>query len=255
MPKVLIIFGSKSDQHIYKEISKELKEKKIDHDVRISSAHRTPDEVHEILQNPYDLIIAGAGLAAHLPGVVASKVLCPVIGVPVKSNYEGLDAVLSIMQMPPGIPVLGVGVDKAGVAAVMALHILKGAEKINLIGDKDAKAAQKCTSLLDEFSLPYEWSDQLTNSLNIKFASLNEDAIDTNELVIYVPLMDKDDDSAEAALNVLKHSKNGLWVGLNRGENAAIAAAEIMKKYDQLQAYRETHAEKVRESDKELQNA
>src|SRR3989338_8278800 len=101
MNKALIIFGSKSDEKVYSEIMRELKKEKVDFTLRISSAHKTPDDVDETLQDDYSVIIAGAGLAAHLPGVVAAKVIRPVIGVPCEGNYQGLDALLSIAQMPP----------------------------------------------------------------------------------------------------------------------------------------------------------
>src|SRR3989338_11715004 len=117
MKKALIIFGSKSDEKAYNEIAKELKRQKIGFDLRISSAHKTPDDVDKTLQNDYSVVVAGAGLAAHLPGVAAAKVLRPVIGVPCEGNYHGLDALLSVAQMPPGVPVLAVGVNQARIAA------------------------------------------------------------------------------------------------------------------------------------------
>ena len=109
MKKALIIFGSKSDEKVYNQIASALKKLKVDFDLRISSAHKTPDDVDETLKNDYAVVIAGAGLAAHLSGVVATKVLRPVIGVPCEGNYQGLDALLSIAQMPSGVPVLAVG--------------------------------------------------------------------------------------------------------------------------------------------------
>jgi len=99
MKKALIIFGSKSDGKVYDEIASQLKKLKVDFDLRVSSAHKTPKDVDKTLQNDYSVVIAGAGLAAHLPGVVASKVLRPVIGVPCGGNYHGLDALLSIAQI------------------------------------------------------------------------------------------------------------------------------------------------------------
>ncbi|MEK6947498.1 MAG: AIR carboxylase family protein, partial [Nanoarchaeota archaeon] len=106
MEKALIIFGSKSDEKVYNEIASQLKKLKVDFDLRISSAHKNSKDVDKTLQNDYSVVIAGAGLAAHLPGVAASKVIRPVIGVPCEGNYQGLDALLSVAQMPPGIPVL-----------------------------------------------------------------------------------------------------------------------------------------------------
>jgi 5-(carboxyamino)imidazole ribonucleotide mutase len=255
MSKVLVIFGSKSDENVYNGIVEVLKEKEVHYEVRICSAHRTPDELDVILkQTDAEVIIAGAGLAAHLPGVVASKTVKPVIGVPVSGNYQGLDALLSIMQMPPGIPVLGVGVDKAKVAAKMAIAMMKDFDKVHLFGDEEEKAVKKALDMLKKLDVPYEMNpDFESGSLNIKFVSLDEAAEETDDLVIYVPLLEKNDDSAEASLNVLKNSTNGLWVGLNRGDNAAIGAVEIMKKYkDKLMEHRKEKASKVKEHDKEV---
>ena len=261
MKKVLIVFGSKSDESIYQGITQVLKEREDIHfEVRICSAHRTPDELESILETTdAEVIIAGAGLAAHLPGVVASKTTKPIIGVPVAGNYKGLDALLSIMQMPPGIPVMSVGVDKSIVAANQAKMMLDGLDKINLIGDKESPVLKKATKVLDEFEISYTIGDMaLNDSINIKFTPLDEPAEPIDDLIIYVPLLSKDDDSAEAALNILKNSTDGLWVGLNRGENAALAATEILaivkhELKDKIKEHREKGAEKVRNHDKELQ--
>ena len=129
MKKALIIFGSKSDEKVYNEIASSLKKLKVDFDLRVSSAHKTPDDVDETLKNEYAVVIAGAGLAAHLPGVVAARVIRPVIGVPCEGNYQGLDALLSVAQMPPGIPVLSVGVGKGKIAAENCAKIMNYIQK------------------------------------------------------------------------------------------------------------------------------
>jgi len=125
LSKVLVFFGSKSDSGVYEKIVRLLKKEKIDVELRIASAHRAPAEIDEIAKTDADLIIAGAGLSAALPGAIAAKTIKPIIGVPVKSNYEGLDALLSIAQMPSGIPVLAVGVEQTGVVIENAKKILK----------------------------------------------------------------------------------------------------------------------------------
>jgi len=127
--KVTILLGSKSDIPYVEGCVKTLKEFGIDYEVKIISAHRTPELLEEFLKNDNgDLYIAAAGYAAHLPGVVASKTLKPVIGIPLDTSplMGGLDALLSIVQMPPGIPVATVTVGKAGGtnAAVLAVQIL-----------------------------------------------------------------------------------------------------------------------------------
>ena len=107
--KVAIIFGSKSDTDKMRGAAKCLKEFGIDYSAHVLSAHRVPEKLVETLREMentgYEVVIAGAGLAAHLPGVVASKTTMPVIGVPLDGAYDGMDALLSIVQMPKSIPV------------------------------------------------------------------------------------------------------------------------------------------------------
>jgi 5-(carboxyamino)imidazole ribonucleotide mutase len=130
-PRVGILMGSKSDMEAMNAAAKELTERGILHEVRVMSAHRDPEMVSDYARNArmrgLRVIIAGAGLSAALPGVVAAHTDLPVIGVPLtsaKSIAGGLDAVLSIVQMPPGVPVACVGVDSARNAAVLAARIL-----------------------------------------------------------------------------------------------------------------------------------
>jgi 5-(carboxyamino)imidazole ribonucleotide mutase len=130
-PLVGILMGSKSDMAAMESAANELTERGIHHEVRVMSAHRDPDTVAEYARNAklrgLRVIIAGAGLSAALPGVVAAHTPLPVIGVPLTSARSiagGLDALLAIAQMPPGVPVACVGVDNARNAAVLAARIL-----------------------------------------------------------------------------------------------------------------------------------
>ena len=130
-PRVGIVMGSKSDMPAMDAAAEELKKRDIGHEVRVMSAHRDPDVVADYAKNAkmrgLRVIIAGAGLSAALPGVVAAHTSLPVIGVPLTSSKSiagGLDALLSIAQMPPGVPVACVGVDSAKNAAVLAARIL-----------------------------------------------------------------------------------------------------------------------------------
>jgi 5-(carboxyamino)imidazole ribonucleotide mutase len=130
-PLVGIVMGSKSDMPAMEAAAKELTERGIHHETRVMSAHRDPDTVADYARNAklrgLRVIIAGAGLSAALPGVVAAHTPLPVIGVPLTSSKSiagGLDALLSIAQMPPGVPVACVGVDNARNAAVLAARIL-----------------------------------------------------------------------------------------------------------------------------------
>ena len=130
-PLVGIVMGSKSDMPTMEKAGKELEERDIRYEIRVMSAHRDPDVVADYAKNAkmrgLKVIIAGAGLAAALPGVVAAHTDLPVIGVPLTSSMSvagGLDALLAIAQMPPGVPVACVGVDNARNAAVLAARIL-----------------------------------------------------------------------------------------------------------------------------------
>lgn len=124
-PLVSIIIGSDSDRDVAQKAITVLKEKNIPYEVRVISAHRDPDKLERYVEETEaKLFIAIAGLAAALPGVIASKTYKPVIGVPVEVKLQGLDALLSIVQMPPGIPVAAVGIDRADNAALLAIQIL-----------------------------------------------------------------------------------------------------------------------------------
>jgi len=127
-PKVSIIMGSTSDLPVMEAAAKILNELKIPFEMNALSAHRTPEKVEEFARTAHDrgvrVIIAGAGMAAHLPGVIAAMTPMPVIGVPVKASLDGLDSLLAIVQMPPGIPVATVAINGAGNAAILAAQIL-----------------------------------------------------------------------------------------------------------------------------------
>jgi 5-(carboxyamino)imidazole ribonucleotide mutase len=130
-PQVGIVMGSKSDMPVMEKAAAELEQRGIRHETRVMSAHREPDTVAEYAKNArmrgLRVIIAGAGLSAALPGVVAAHTDLPVIGVPLTSKTSvggGLDALLAVTQMPPGVPVASVGVDNAKNAAVLAARIL-----------------------------------------------------------------------------------------------------------------------------------
>lgn len=122
---VSIIAGSESDKDVYEKAEKVLKENNIPYELKILSAHRDPDKLDDYLKTCQSLIyIAVAGLSAALPGVIASKTEKPVIGVPVSAKLGGLDALLSIVQMPPRVPVACVGIDSGENAAYLAIRIL-----------------------------------------------------------------------------------------------------------------------------------
>lgn len=126
MDKVAIVLGSKSDQAVADKAIKVLEEHSIPYEVQVISAHRNPEGLDRYLKESGDVsvIIAIAGLSAALPGIIASKTEKPVIGVPVSGPLMGMDALLSMVQMPPGVPVGVVGIDNGKNAALLALRIL-----------------------------------------------------------------------------------------------------------------------------------
>ncbi|MHA1720734.1 MAG: 5-(carboxyamino)imidazole ribonucleotide mutase [Promethearchaeota archaeon] len=125
MAFISIIAGSKSDEGVFQKAVDVLTKEGIPFEVKILSAHRNPEELDEyVKKSKANVFICVAGLSAALPGVVASKTKKPVIGVPVSAKLGGLDALLSIVQMPPGVPVASVGIDNAKNAAYLAIRIL-----------------------------------------------------------------------------------------------------------------------------------
>ena len=139
-PQVSIIMGSTSDLPVMKEAAKILNNLEIPFEMNALSAHRTPEEVEIFAKsaeaNGIKVIIAAAGMAAHLPGVIAAQTPVPVIGVPIKASLEGWDSILSILQMPPGIPVATVGINAAKNAGLLAAQILS-------VGDPELRSRFK----------------------------------------------------------------------------------------------------------------
>jgi 5-(carboxyamino)imidazole ribonucleotide mutase len=133
-PIVSIIMGSTSDLPVMEKTAEILNALKVPFEMNALSAHRTPEEVEIFAKNAeargIKVIIAAAGMAAHLPGVIASMTSLPVIGVPIKASLEGLDSIFSILQMPPGIPVATVGVNAALNAGILAAQIIATGDTI-----------------------------------------------------------------------------------------------------------------------------
>ena len=160
MPKVGIVMGSDSDLKVMSKAADMLKELNIDYEMKIISAHRQPDELITWARGAEErgmkVMIAGAGMAAALPGMCAALFTLPVIGVPLSGkNLDGMDAVFSIMQMPPGVPVATVAIDGAKNAAILAAKILAASDEVLLNKLKDytkemKETVQKKAAKLDE---------------------------------------------------------------------------------------------------------
>ena len=163
-PLVSIIMGSTSDLPVMEKAANLLNDMEIPFEINALSAHRTPDEVEEFAKGAEErgikVIIAAAGMAAHLCGVIASMTTLPVIGVPIKASLDGVDALLAIVQMPPGIPVATVGINGAQNAGILAAQILAvGDEKITAklkdfkvsLKDKIVKANEELKAVKYDF--------------------------------------------------------------------------------------------------------
>lgn len=135
MSKVLIIIGSDSDMPVMRDAARILEDFGVEYELTIASAHRSPERTRQLVEDAKSsgvkVIIAGAGMAAHLAGVIAAEFPLPVIGVPLKSGVlEGIDALLSTMQMPSGVPVATVAINGAKNAGILAVQILATSDKV-----------------------------------------------------------------------------------------------------------------------------
>jgi 5-(carboxyamino)imidazole ribonucleotide mutase len=164
-PIVSIIMGSTSDLPVMEKTAEILNTFKIPFEMNALSAHRTPEEVEKFSKNAESrgikVIIAAAGMAAHLPGVIASMTPIPVIGVPIKASLEGLDSIFSILQMPPGIPVATVGVNASLNAGILAAQIIATGDKAvmeEVVKYKESlkKKIKQANEELKEVKYPYK---------------------------------------------------------------------------------------------------
>jgi len=163
-PLVSIIMGSTSDLPVMEKAAKIFEEFEIPFEIHALSAHRTPAEVEKFAKNArnrgIEVIIAAAGMAAHLPGVIASMTTLPVIGVPINASLDGLDALLAIVQMPPGIPVATVGINASMNAAILAAQI---------IAVKDEKIREKLADYKESMKEKIVQANQELSSVKFKY--------------------------------------------------------------------------------------
>jgi len=163
-PVVSIIMGSTSDLKIMEKAALFFDEMEIAFEMNALSAHRTPEAVEQFAKGAKErgikVIIAGAGMAAHLPGVIAAMTTLPVIGVPINATLDGMDALLAIVQMPPGIPVATVGINGALNAAILAAQIMA-------TGDKDM--IQKLTAYKEKLKQKIVKANEDLSQVNYKF--------------------------------------------------------------------------------------
>ncbi|MFT3740572.1 MAG: 5-(carboxyamino)imidazole ribonucleotide mutase [Breznakibacter sp.] len=163
-PVVSIIMGSTSDYKVMEKAATLLNDLKVPFEINALSAHRTPEAVERFAKNAeahgIKVIIAAAGMAAHLPGVIASMTKLPVIGVPIKASLDGLDALLAIVQMPPGIPVATVGIDGAQNAGILAVQML---------ALSDAELAQRLAEFKESLKTKIEKANEELKNEKFKY--------------------------------------------------------------------------------------
>ncbi len=163
-PQVSIIMGSTSDLPVMEKAAQLLNDFKIPFEINALSAHRTPQEVEVFAKNAQErgikVIIAAAGMAAHLPGVIASMTTLPVIGVPIKASLDGMDALLAIVQMPPGIPVATVGINGALNAGILAVQMMSADNK---------ELQQKLAAYKDELKKKIVEANQALEKVSFEF--------------------------------------------------------------------------------------
>lgn len=163
-PVVSIIMGSTSDLPVMEKAAKFFDEMEVPFEINALSAHRTPEAVEKFAKNAQSrgikVIIAAAGMAAHLPGVIASMTTLPVIGVPIKASLDGMDALLAIVQMPPGIPVATVGINGSLNAAILALQIIA-------IGDESLQ--QKLTKYKEDLKSKITQANEELAGIKFKY--------------------------------------------------------------------------------------
>ena len=255
--KVAVIMGSDSDFKVMEQALSVFENHDIDYDVRITSAHRTPEEMFHFAKeakgNGYRLIIAGAGGAAHLPGMVASITSLPVIGVPVRTRaMDGMDSALSILQMPGGVPVATVGINNAKGAAELAVKMLFCYDKVEEMAspsikiiynesDIDSEGLDKVVETLHFYGLQHEVGESTKNAMAVlnladtRLEELSELIEDASSLpVITVPVKGNVLHDFSRALQVVENvcqiSNNSLplaMLAVNGYQNAGIMMAKI----------------------------
>ncbi len=254
--KLLVMFGSKSDANIYEPLKELLKADGHEIDFRMISVHRSPELLdRELASLKVDAIVAGAGLAAHLPGVLASKLLVPVLGIPCSAAIGGVDSLFAMMQMPFGIPVLCTSIDNTTAAANFlqrwaSMDLRYSSDVFTIVMDKKYRKLPHSVELLEragkiaeknkfDLSLVEKPVDGVVNicplEINLKDP---EEALpfpppskSAKEVRIYVPSVSaeayRDPASAIAVFKRIQSVDAGVWMGINNIGNAMLAALQL----------------------------
>ena len=233
--KVFVVFGSQSDENVFRPLCSLLDERGFTVDFEVLSAHRQPQELSVALEEKsYDVVVAGAGLSAHLPGVVASKVSVPVFGIPVAAHLGGLDSLFSIFQMPFGVPVTSCvpGRTEDIVDFLQAFPKVNDHSNINIVVDPVisnyeyvALELKRTREYMDSKGVACHVGETVDSKRwNIRLVREADDIVlqGANVACLHVPIMEKNIlQSPSKALDLFYMMKTGgLWVGINNTRNA-----------------------------------
>ena len=232
--KVFVVFGSRSDEKVYGPFCELLSERDFSVDFSVLSAHRNPKELGQALREKnYDVVVAGAGLSAHLPGVVASQVKVPVFGIPVAAHLGGLDSLFSIFQMPFGVPVMSCVPDRASDIAdfLWAYRRVGKKGEINIVLDPLLLnyeyvnlELERTRKYLDDLGMAYKVGERvLQDAWNVRLVREADDiCMGMDAACLNVPILEKSVlQSASKSLELFYlMRKGGLWVGINNTRNA-----------------------------------
>lgn len=254
--KVLVVFGSKSDANIYEPLKSRLINEGHEVDFRMLSVHRSPELLDkELVATDAQAVIAGAGLAAHLPGILASKMLIPVFGIPCAAAIGGVDSLFAIAQMPFGIPVLCTAPDQY-LSAVDALgrwsrlDLKFTFDKFNLVFERNKRGLphfqmmlERAERIVEKTRIPLNIADRpQENAVNICLVDISETdpeaplsygppAKNSDELRIFVPVLNeqayRDPYSGISVIRRISSVSGGVWVGVNNVGNAMLAALQM----------------------------
>ena len=252
MTDAFVVFGSKSDEGVYLPLVEKLKKVGISSEFHVLSAHKTLRELESTLRDTNaSIFIAGAGLSAALPGIIAAKVIKPVIGVPCLGAFDGVDAFLSCVQMPSDVPVIAVGVENTDSALSLASNYLHGFSQIVLIEKKEPlekKFFLNCKKFMEENNFPFAVEKKITNDYQkvfVDFNKLGKKLKKMNSSVINVLVNEKS--SKKDVLKFFDSLQDSYSVGLNNYKNAAIIALELINlkgEYSNLLVEMRKNAEK-----------
>lgn len=260
MTDVFVVFGSASDKEVYEPLLEKFKGAGIAYEFKVLSAHKTPRDLRSELTNTNaGVFVAGAGLSAALPGVIASEQVKPVVGLPCNGAFQGIDAFLATSQMPSDIPVIGVGVGNTSAAVQICSNYLHGINEIILVKktkDLEKKYFKKCKKFMEKNKIPFtienDSKEENYSKVFIEFNELGSKFKENKNIVIRVLIAEKT--TIKDSLKFFESLQKSYSVALNSYKNAAIACLELINlkgnHSNLLVELRKAAAQKVLDSNK-----